>query len=244
MKKIEKFQDNEIPYETLASFGLTKEMVDDLPMKVLEKLLSGQRTPLLPISVQDNTGKKVDSLARLSLVRTEDGIDVMFMPYWESTLMEELSTLDQMLLKEGTVIKATDGSCFYQLDKATGQIISMPAYVIEHNLGVLRKQVEMVNDDFEQLQMGAVVTFGKENETVTIGLDLTQEVGIRMVDGDKQLWDKEVTQDDFPLYSFGISGCWVNNGSLSYVKEEDYTQDMLEALGEKVSQAKKSAFHR
>lgn len=103
MKKIEKFQDNEIPYETLASFGLTKEMVDDLPLKVLEKLLAGQRTPLLPISVQDNTGKKVDSLARLSLVRTEDGIDVMFMPYWESTLMEELSTLDQMLLKEGTV---------------------------------------------------------------------------------------------------------------------------------------------
>lgn len=244
MKKIEKFKDNEIPYETLASFGLTKEMVDDLPMKVLEKLLSGQRTPLLPISVQDNTGKKVDSLARLSLVRTEDGIDVMFMPYWESTLMEALSTLDQMLLKEGTVIKATDESCFYQLDKATGQIISMPTYVIEHNLGVLRKQVEIVNDDFEQLQMGAIVSFENQNELVTMGLDLTQDVGIRMVDGDKECWDKEISQDDFPLYSFGISGCWVNNGSLSYVKEENYTLDMLKALGEKVSQAKKSAFHR
>ena len=92
--------------------------------------------------------------------------------------------------------------------------------------------------------MGAVVSLGKENETVTIGLDLTQDVGIRLVDGDKQQWDKEVTQDDFPLYSFGICGCWVNNGSLSYVKEENYTLDMLKALGEKVSQAKKSAFHR
>lgn len=142
------------------------------------------------------------------------------------------------------MIKSIKGDCFYQLDKATGQIISMPAYVIEHNLGVLKKQVGMVNDDFEQLQMGAVVSFGKENEIVTMGLDLTQDVGIRMVDGDKECWDKEISQDDFPLYSFGISGCWVNNGSLSYVKEEDYTQDMLEALGEKVSQAKKSAFHR
>ena len=36
MTKVERFQDNEIPYELLASFGLSKEMVDDLPQKVLE----------------------------------------------------------------------------------------------------------------------------------------------------------------------------------------------------------------
>lgn len=53
MTQVEKFQDNEIPFEVLASFGLSKEMVEDLPMKVLETLLNGQRTPLLPISIQD-----------------------------------------------------------------------------------------------------------------------------------------------------------------------------------------------
>lgn len=30
MTKVERFQDNEIPYELLASFGLSQEMVDDL----------------------------------------------------------------------------------------------------------------------------------------------------------------------------------------------------------------------
>lgn len=78
MTKVERFQDNEIPYELLASFGLSQEMVDDLPQKVLEQLLSGQRTPLLPICNVDENGNCNNSLARLSLVRTEDGIDVIF----------------------------------------------------------------------------------------------------------------------------------------------------------------------
>ena len=49
MTQVEKFQDNEIPFEVLASFGLSKEMVEDLPMKVLETLLNGQRTPFYPL---------------------------------------------------------------------------------------------------------------------------------------------------------------------------------------------------
>lgn len=92
MNKVERFQDSEIPYELLASFGLSQEMVEDLPMKVLEQLLSGQRTPLLPISIQDSEGKAGNYLARLSLVRAEDGIDVMLMPYKESTCWRNLGS--------------------------------------------------------------------------------------------------------------------------------------------------------
>ena len=102
MNKVERFQDSEIPYELLASFGLTQEMVEDLPMKVLEQLLSGQRTPLLPISIQDSEGKAGNYLARLSLVRVEDGIDVMLMPYKESTLLEEFDKQQQSILKNGS----------------------------------------------------------------------------------------------------------------------------------------------
>lgn len=91
MTQVEKFQDNEIPFEVLASFGLSKEMVEDLPMKVLETLLNGLRTPLLPISIQDKKGNHVISSARLSLVRTEDGVDVMFMPYGEVPCLKPLN---------------------------------------------------------------------------------------------------------------------------------------------------------
>ena len=98
MTKVERFQDNEIPYELLASFGLSQEMVDDLPQKVLEQLLSGQRTPLLPICNVDENGNCNNSLARLSLVRTEDGIDVIFMSCWKSKLLEEFELQQQQAL--------------------------------------------------------------------------------------------------------------------------------------------------
>lgn len=244
MTKVERFQDNEIPYELLASFGLSQEMVDDLPQKVLEQLLSGQRTPLLPICNVDENGNCNNSLARLSLVRTEDGIDVIFMSCWKSKLQEEFELQQQQALKNGRALYSSEKNAYYQLDYATQQIVSMPAYVIQHNMRVLGRQLDMEVSDFEQLKEGDVLCLIQGDKPISLGIDLMQDIGIRVVDGDKEQWQREFTGDEFPLYSFGISGCWVNDGHFSYVKEEDYTQDMLDALAEKVNQVKRAAFHR
>lgn len=244
MNKVERFQDSEIPYELLASFGLSQEMVEDLPMKVLEQLLSGQRTPLLPISIQDSEGKASNYLARLSLVRVEDGIDVMLMPYKESTLLEEFGEQQQSILRNGSALYSEQDALYYQLDASTHQIMSMPSHVIEHNIQVLGKSIDMERSDVEQLMHGEILCLNKENLPVTIGIDLTEDVGIRMVNGDRVAWEKEVAGKDIPLYNFGINGCWVNDGVLSYVREEDYTQEMLDALEEKASQVRSNALHR
>ena len=98
--------------------------------------------------------------------------------------------------------------------------------------------------DLEQLKGGDVLCLIQEDKPISLGIDLMQDIGIRVVNGDKEQWQREFTGDEFPLYSFGISGCWVNDGHFSYVKEEDYTQDMLDALAERVNQVKRAAFHR
>ncbi len=244
MNKVERFQDSEIPFELLASFGLSQEMVEDLPMKVLEQLLSGQRTPLLPISIQDNEGKAGNYLARLSLVRVEDGIDVMLMPYKESTLLEEFEEEQQSILKNGSALYSEQDALYYQLDASTHQIMSMPSHVIEHNIQVLGKSLDMVSNDIEHLMHGEILCLNKNDSLVTVGIDLTEDVGIRMVNGDKVAWEREVAEEDLPLYNFGINGCWVNDGALSYVREEDYTQEMIDALEEKASQVRSNALHR
>ena len=171
MNKVERFQDSEIPYELLASFGLTQEMVEDLPMKVLEQLLSGQRTPLLPISIQDSEGKAGNYLARLSLVSVEDGIDVMLMPYKESTLLEEFDKQQQSILKNGSALYSEQDALYYQLDASTHQIMSMPSHVIEHNIKVLGKSIDMVSSDVEQLMHGEILCLSKEESPITVRLD-------------------------------------------------------------------------
>ena len=53
---IQRIEENEIPYEELSKFGLTQEMIDDLPEPIMNKFLGGMRTPLLPINQVDGDG--------------------------------------------------------------------------------------------------------------------------------------------------------------------------------------------
>lgn len=61
-----------MPYETLAKFGLTREMIEDLPMHVLEDIGQGRRSPVLPIQVEDENENIIKSHTRFAFVRMED----------------------------------------------------------------------------------------------------------------------------------------------------------------------------
>ena len=52
MKKAH-FEFEEIPFSTLARFGLTQEMIEDLPMHVLDDIYNGRHSPVLPVRVTD-----------------------------------------------------------------------------------------------------------------------------------------------------------------------------------------------
>lgn len=60
MKQV-RFEFEELPYETLSQFGLTQEMIEDLPMHVLEELSHGRHSPVLPIKVSDEQQKQLRS---------------------------------------------------------------------------------------------------------------------------------------------------------------------------------------
>ena len=50
---IVRFELIELPYLTLARFGLTQEMIEDLPMRVLDEICDGRHSPRAsgPVSV-------------------------------------------------------------------------------------------------------------------------------------------------------------------------------------------------
>ena len=60
------FEESEVPYQTLAKFGLTHEMIEDLPMHALEDINNGRPSPVLPVSMEVHT--VLDSLHHLAEV--------------------------------------------------------------------------------------------------------------------------------------------------------------------------------
>ena len=54
---ISHFVESEIPYGTLERFGLTQEMIEDLPVDVLQNICNGRRSPVLPIVITAEDGE-------------------------------------------------------------------------------------------------------------------------------------------------------------------------------------------
>lgn len=61
MNKV-RFKLTEFPYPTLARFGLTQEMIEDLPMRVLDEICDGRHSPVLPVRVSDENGEAVEAV--------------------------------------------------------------------------------------------------------------------------------------------------------------------------------------
>lgn len=77
------------------------------------------------------------------------------------------------------------------------------------------------------MQQGEPLTFVMEDEPVTVGIDLNEKNGIRFCQGDSQKWIGQAKRE-WDKYTFGCYGCWVmgDDGSLDYISEEQYTEEL------------------
>ena len=204
------FNETKIPYNKFMLYGLNQEMVDDLPQFAMELLLSGRWTPSITTKIDlgdDNGSFKIP--VRFQMVRTEEGTDLMVCPKKQTADLENFTEEEQNSLRNGMAILQYVpelGNCYAQLDEKTNKVAYSPSYIIEENLKTIYNK------------------FGIPEEAQP------QEVGERLVYGDKQKWEEE-KQTEMPKYNFGIFGCWETNNEnelTSYIKEEEYTQEMKE----------------
>lgn len=245
---IQRIEENEIPYEELSKFGLTQEMIDDLPEPVMNKLLGGMRTPLLPIEQVDRYGVVHKDFARIRLVKVDNDVRPMFLPVKNQNNLEYFTGEQKEALKSGKVLKvilpSNNSWNYVQLDKATNSIISVKSNLVDYNLSLLANNMGIDQDHVQELENGEVVTLVKDDQKLSVGLDLNEETGILSVNGDAQAWQKD--RDGilaFDKYNFGIYGCWTRDdkGMLSYVPEEEYTEEMCveqDAILQKVKAGK------
>jgi|SRR5574344_597769 hypothetical protein len=237
------FEEFEIPYSTLEKFGLTHEMVEDLPMFVLDDISNGKPTPVLPIRIKDDDGNTIESKARFALLRGENGnVDVVFYPVLKYAPLEQFDANQQELLKDGKSVMADVTSpsgeiikAFVQIDTETNQVMAVPTAVIGRNMQVLSDELNLSSGEMKILQNGDALSFVSGEEMVTVGVDLRNKTGLRFAEGDAQKWQDQGKRD-WDKFTFGCYGCWVmdDDGNLGYVSEDDYTDELW-------SEQKKSA---
>lgn len=193
--------EKEIPYDELKEVGLSKKAILNLPKEVLTPLLSGRVTPLIRASVERLDGIKVDMPLKLQLTRNERGkVQALAYPIRKGIVNDmKLASFEMKKLKEGEVVKKEGRnrvSMYLQLDRETNSIIRKK--MVDVNMKDRLKEVEAVNDIQLGLNQKKNLMEGKPIELelggdkkVTVGVDLQQPNGFKMIKGGLDDWEKE-----------------------------------------------------
>lgn len=148
-----KFNESQIPYSLLEHYGLTEQMITDLPTDIMTDILNGRRSPVLPVTIEDADGNQISSRTRFSLIPQEDGqLDVMFYPQLQREAIDRFSPENQERLLSGHAVQdnyeRASGetiSAFLQLDNGTKQVMIVPTEVIGRNLDLLQREYKLSN---------------------------------------------------------------------------------------------------
>ena len=175
MKKVQ-FEFEELPFPALERFGLTREMIEDLPMHVLDDICNGRHSPVLPVRITDEKGERIESRIRFDIIRMDNGqADVVFYPALKSSPLERYDEAQQKQLLAGKAIVAdvemADGrssKAFVQIDAGTKQVMYVPTPIIARNLKVLAEVMRLGAVEINGMQHGEPLTVVVDGEPATV----------------------------------------------------------------------------
>ena len=200
-----KFLENEIPYHMLQELGITKKDILAMPKDLIEPLVNGRITPLIMTRYQAENGKVVEMPMKLQLFREDDG-KVNLMTYQVRKDIERgnirLNEQEVQKLKDGGVLKreVRDNGIrkqkYVQLDKETNALITRDSASVKV-LEKLRemekiKDIELGTNQKQAALEGKPVELTVGDQKVTVGVDLREPQGFKVVNGDMQEWERQV----------------------------------------------------
>jgi len=207
MKLHNRNQPETLPYQKLALLGIDREKADKLPSEVKEKLVSGEVTPLLQVSINARNGDVITLPLKLQMAADKNG-DPLLVAYPVKAALDEkqdnilqLTPFEAERLRRGDVIrKAIDingekTQQFLQLDPETNSVIHRRVTDIRIEQRI--KDMEKVNDIELGTQQKQAVREGKPmelnvgGEKVTVGIDLKEPQGFKIVQGDMKEWARQ-----------------------------------------------------
>lgn len=200
-------QQETLPYEKLAILGIDREKADRLPQDVKQKLLDGEVTPLVSVSINAHNGTVITLPLKLQLATDKEGNPTLIAyPVQREFSLEKGNELKltqqeadalrrgEVLLK-GIDINGEKTQQYLQLDPETKSIIHRRTTEVEIERKL--KDMEKVNDielgtqQKQQVREGKPMELNVGGEKVTIGIDLKEPQGFKVVQGDMKEWERQ-----------------------------------------------------
>lgn len=200
-------QQETLPYEKLAILGIDHEKADRLPQDVKQKLLDGEVTPLVSVSINAHNGTVITLPLKLQLATDKEGNPTLIAyPVQREFSLEKgnelkLTQQEADALRRGEVLlKAIDingekTQQYLQLDPETKSVIHRRTTEVEIERKL--KDMEKVNDielgtqQKQQVREGKPMELNVGGEKVTIGIDLKEPQGFKVVQGDMKDWERQ-----------------------------------------------------
>ena len=225
-----KFLMNEMPWEQLEKLGITEEKFLDFPKDSIDRIMTGNTSPLMKMKFVDNEGNIMKVPESLNLFQNEEGIvptkfrllreangkvRVELMPrrnelnlmLGETAITKE--QLERLKNQESvrTVIRkfGKDEMCYVQLDSELNilQMTKEKEVVIPNAIG----DVTIGTEIEQRLREGKPVELEVGDTKVTVGVDLNARNGFRVVEGDMDLW-KQRKLEQWDRITPGVKGYW------------------------------------
>ena len=200
-------QSEQLPYEKLALLGIDREKADNLPQEVKERLVSGEVTPLMQVSISARNGDVITLPLKLQMTADKDGNPALLAYPVRAELETErnkvlrLTTQEAERLAKGEVLqKAVEVNGektqqYLQLDPETKSVIHRRVTDIEMERKL--KDMEKVNDielgtqQKQQVRDGKPVELNVGGEKVSVGIDLKEPQGFKLIKGDMKEWERQ-----------------------------------------------------
>ena len=225
-----KFLMNEMPWEQLEKLGITEEKFLDFPKDSIDRIMTGNTSPLMKMKFVDNDGNAMKVPESLNVFQNEEGIvptkfrllreadgkvRVELMPkrnelnlmLGETAITKE--QLERLKNQESvrTVIRkfGKDEMCYVQLDSELNilQMTKEKEVVIPNAIG----DVTIGTEIEQRLREGKPVELEVGDTKVTVGVDLNARNGFRVVEGDMDLW-KQRKLEQWDRITPGVKGYW------------------------------------
>lgn len=203
MTNMKAFLEEEIPYDKLEKLGISRRAFLSMPKDLVDPIINGKVSPILKAHIKAKNGKTMEIPMKIQLSRDDDG-SIKLLTYQRTKQIQndfELTPRELERVKNGEVIRKEleeDGirkMKFIQLDCETNALIpkSVARVRIAEKLRDMEKikDIELGANQKQAAQEGKPIQLNVGDQPVTVGVDLREPQGFKVVNGDMEEWNRQ-----------------------------------------------------